>query len=42
MLQYLTPLSFIIPAEYWEHARYREFGSAPGLDDLSRMVLGTI
>jgi hypothetical protein len=42
MLQYLTPLSFIIPTEYWEHARYREFGTAPGLDDLSRMVLGTI
>lgn len=42
MLQYITPLSFILPAEYWEHARYREFGRTPGLDDLGRMVLGTI
>ena len=42
MLQYLTPFSFILPAEYWEHARYREFGSTPGLDHLSRMVLGTV
>jgi hypothetical protein len=42
MLQYITPLSFILPAEYWEHARYRAFGTTPGLDDVSRMVLGTV
>jgi hypothetical protein len=41
MLQFITPLSFILPAEYWEHARYRAFGTTPGLDALSRMVLGT-
>ena len=42
MLQYITPLSFILPADYWEHARYRAFGTAPELDDISRMVLGTV
>jgi hypothetical protein len=42
MLQFITPLSFILPAEYWDHARYRAFGTTPGLDDLSRMVLGTV
>lgn len=42
MLQYVTPLSFILPAEYWEHARYRSFGAAPGLGDVSRMILGTV
>lgn len=42
MLQYITPLSFILPADYWEHARYRAFGTTQGLDDLSRMVLGTV
>ncbi|MGH7552902.1 MAG: hypothetical protein ACREMQ_07710 [Longimicrobiales bacterium] len=42
MLQYITPLSFILPAEYWEHARYRAFGTPPGLNDISRMILGTV
>jgi hypothetical protein len=42
MLQYITPLSFILPAEYWEHARYRAFGTTPGLDDTARMILGTV
>ena len=42
MLQYITPLSVILPPEYWEHARYREFGRTPGLDDISQMILGTI
>jgi hypothetical protein len=42
MLQYITPLSFILPAEYWDHARYRAFGTTPGLDDMSRMILGTV
>ena len=41
MLQYITPLSFILPAEYWQEARYGAVGNAPGLDDMSRMVLGT-
>ena len=42
MLQYITPLSFILPTEYWEHARYRELGANPGLNDISRMILGTV
>jgi hypothetical protein len=42
MLQYITPVSFILPLEYWEHARYRAFGAAPGLNDMSRMILGSI
>lgn len=42
MLQYITPLSFILPTEYWEHARYRALGATPGLNDLSRMILGTV
>jgi hypothetical protein len=42
MLQYITPLSFILPTEYWEHARYRAFGTEPGLNDISRMILGTV
>jgi hypothetical protein len=42
MLQYITPLSFILPTEYWEHARYRALGATPGLNDISRMVLGTV
>jgi hypothetical protein len=42
MLQYITPLSFILPTEYWEHARYRAFGTTPGLSDISRMILGTV
>jgi hypothetical protein len=42
MLQYITPSSFILSPDYWEHARYRAFGAAPELDDLSRMVLGTV
>jgi hypothetical protein len=42
MLQYITPLSFILPTEYWEQARYRALGAAPGLNDLSRMILGTV
>ena len=42
MLQYITPLSFILPTEYWEHARYRELGTNPGLNDISRMILGTV
>jgi hypothetical protein len=41
MFQYITPLAFILPTQYWEGARYRELGNAPGLDDLSRMVLGS-
>lgn len=41
MLQYVTPLSFILPAEYWEGARYRSLCNTPGLDDLSQMVLGS-
>ena len=42
MLQYITPLSFILPTEYWEQARYRALGTAPGLNDISRMILGTV
>ena len=42
MAHYVTPMSFIIPPRYWEHARYRDLGAAPGLDDVSRMILGTI
>jgi hypothetical protein len=42
MAHYVTPMSFIIPPQYWEHARYRELGTTPGLDDVSRMILGAI
>jgi hypothetical protein len=42
MLQYVTPLAFILPPKYRKGARYGELGAAaPGLDDVSRMVLGT-
>jgi hypothetical protein len=42
MAHYVTPMSFILPPQYWEHARYRELGATPDLDDVSRMVLGTV
>jgi len=42
MMHYVTPLSFILPTEYWTKAKYRALGATPGLDDLSRMVLGTV
>ena len=42
MLQYITPLAFILPPKYRKGARYGELGAAaPGLDEVSRMVLGT-
>jgi hypothetical protein len=41
MLQYVTPLAFILPPKYRKGARYGDLGDAPGLDQVSRMVLGT-
>lgn len=41
MLQYVTPLAFILPPKYRKGARYGDLGAAPELDDVSRMVLGT-
>jgi hypothetical protein len=41
MLQYVTPLAFILPPKYRKGARYGDLGAAPELDEVSRMVLGT-
>jgi hypothetical protein len=41
MLQYVTPLAFILPPKYRKGARYGDLGTGPEIDEVSRMVLGT-
>lgn len=39
MLQYVTPLSFLYPGDYREHARFRRLVK-PGMDEITGLVLG--
>ena len=39
MLQYVTPLAFLYPGDYREHARFRRLAQ-PGLDEIATLVLG--